>query len=83
MDASLIVRFETFCRNSLILPVLDEILDSAADLWVSARKRGLAPKDADLVIAATALHHSRALVTGNTAHFVWMPGLSVQNWRIA
>jgi predicted nucleic acid-binding protein len=63
--------------------VLDQILDAAADLWVTGRKQGLGPKDADLVIAATALHHGRALVTGNTSHFVWVPGLTVENWRDA
>ncbi len=68
--AAQLARFYTFCGNTLILPVTDEILDAAADLWVTGRKQGLAPKDADLVIAATALHHGRTLVTGNTAHFV-------------
>jgi 6-phosphofructokinase 1 len=25
--------------------------------------------------------YDRILVTGNTAHFVWIPGLTVDNWR--
>lgn len=53
----------------------------AADLWVTGRKSGLVPKDADLIIAATALGHGRTLVTGNTAHFSWIPGLTLQDWR--
>jgi len=65
----------------LILPVTDDILDAATDLWVTGRKQGLTPKDADLMIAATALYHSRTLVTGNTAHFAWVPGLALENWR--
>jgi tRNA(fMet)-specific endonuclease VapC len=76
-----LVRFEAFCRNTLILPVLDDILERTADLWVTGRNQGMAPNDADLIIAATALHHNRVLVTGNTTHFAWIPGLTLENWR--
>jgi tRNA(fMet)-specific endonuclease VapC len=76
-----LIRFEAFCRNTLILPVLDEILDQTADLWVAGRQLGMAPKDADLMIAATALHHGRVLVSGNTKDFAWIPGLTLKNWR--
>lgn len=76
-----LARFQRFCRNTEILAVTEEILDTAADLWVTGRKSGLVPKDADLIIAATALHRGRVLVTGNTAHFSWIPGLILQNWR--
>jgi predicted nucleic acid-binding protein len=37
--------------------------------------------DADVMIAATALYHGRTLVTGNTVHFAWVPGLKILNWR--
>jgi tRNA(fMet)-specific endonuclease VapC len=76
-----LVRFEAFCRNTLILPVLDDILERTSDLWVTGRNQGMAPNDADLIIAATALHHNRVMVTGNTAHFAWIPGLTLENWR--
>lgn len=76
-----LTRFRTFCQNSLVLPITDNILDRAAESWVEGRKQGFAPKDADLVIAATALYHNRTLVTGNTAHFQWVPGLTLVNWR--
>jgi len=78
---SQLARFQVFCQNTLLLPVLDEILERAADLWVTGRRQGLAPKDADVLIAATALHHGRTLVTGNTMHFAWVPGLQLDNWR--
>ncbi|MEX0718696.1 MAG: hypothetical protein WD066_19030 [Planctomycetaceae bacterium] len=61
----------------------DEILDRASDLWVSGRRQESTPKDADLIIGATALHHGRTLVTVNTAHFAWIPGLKLDNWRNA
>jgi len=74
-------RFLAFCQNTLVLPVLDGIQDRAADLWVAGRSQGLAPVDTDLMIAATALHHGRTLVTGNTVHFAWVAGLTILNWR--
>jgi predicted nucleic acid-binding protein len=43
--------------------------------------RGHAHRDADLIIAATAIEHGRTLVTGNTSHFQWVPGLQIDNWR--
>ena len=78
---SQLARFEVFCQNTMVLPVLDEILERAADLWVTGRGLGQAPMDADMIIAATALHHGRMLVTGNTVHFAWVPGLQILNWR--
>jgi len=37
--------------------------------------------DADLIIAATALETGRVLVTGNTAHYSWIPGLTLDDRR--
>ena len=79
--ASQLARFQAFCQRTQVLSVLDEILEEAVDLWVIGRRQGLAPKDADVIIAATALHHGRILVTGNTTHFAWVPGLKLANWR--
>lgn len=74
-------RFERFCRHSLLYDVTTSVLNRSADLWVLARQDGHPDNDADLIIAATALEHSRVLVTGNTSHFSWIPGLTVENWR--
>ncbi len=74
-------RFEQFCRNAEVYPILDEILDRTSDLWVEARKGGHPCRDPDLIIAATALEHGRTLVTGNTSDFRWILGLSVEDWR--
>ncbi len=74
-------QFTTFCQHSIILPITEDILDQAADLWVSAQQRGLPKRDADLIIAASALVHGLVLATGNTGHFSWIPGLTVEDWR--
>jgi tRNA(fMet)-specific endonuclease VapC len=76
-----LARFSTFCQNSLILPITDAVLDRAADLWAFALRNGHPHGDADLIIAATALEHGRELVTGNTPHFTWIPGLTLADWR--
>jgi predicted nucleic acid-binding protein len=74
-------RFEAFCQASLVYPVTDAVLLRAADLWVLARRQGSSRTDADLIIAATAMESSRTLVTGNGAHFAWIPGLRIDDWR--
>lgn len=76
-----LAKFSSFCQNSLILPLTDATFDRAADLWVTARQGGHPCGDADLLIAATALEHSRTLVTGNTPHFAWISGLRLDDWR--
>ena len=74
-------QFHAFCSNSLLLPVANDVLARSAQLWANGRKQGLAPKDADLIIGATAIADGRTLVTGNTSHFAWIPGLTLANWR--
>lgn len=74
-------QFQNFCQHCLVLPITEEILDGAADLWVLADHAGHSNNDADLIIAATALAQKRVLVTANTGHFSWIPGLTVENWR--
>jgi tRNA(fMet)-specific endonuclease VapC len=76
-----LARFLVFCQHAVVFAVTDAIFDRAADLWVAGRQGGHPHNDADLIIAATALEHGRVLVTGNTAHFAWIPGLQLEDWR--
>jgi tRNA(fMet)-specific endonuclease VapC len=76
-----LTRLATFCQHASVLPILDSTLDRASELWAAARRGGHPAHDADLVIAATALENGLALVTGNTVHFAWIPGLRMENWR--
>jgi len=77
-----LARFATFCQQSIVLPIDDATFDRASDLWAYARINGHPCNDADLLIAASALQHQRVLVTGNTRHFVWIPGLTAIDWRM-
>ena len=45
------------------------------------RESGQLVSDSDLFIASTALVHGCILVTGNTGHFEWVPGLRIEKWR--
>jgi predicted nucleic acid-binding protein len=67
--------------KSEVVPISLPILRRAADLWATANASGHPRDDADLIIAATALDVGRVLVTGNTPHYAWIPGLQLANWR--
>ena len=82
-SARLLTQFADLCERSLIYPITFEVLGRAADLWSTAHSEGHSRRDADLIIGATAIEQRRTLVTGNTRHFEWMPGLSIVNWRDA
>jgi tRNA(fMet)-specific endonuclease VapC len=72
--------------RGLLLPAI-RILDfdpACAEVYGELRarleSRGQRLAEADLMIAAIALRHDLALVSGNTRHFRRVPGLRVANW---
>jgi tRNA(fMet)-specific endonuclease VapC len=74
-------EFLKLADKSDVLPISVAVLMRSAGLWADARQSGYPRNDADLIIAATALETKRVLITGNTAHFEWIPGLSLADWR--
>jgi tRNA(fMet)-specific endonuclease VapC len=76
-----LARFQVFCQQAIVLAIDDAVVEQAADLWSLAQVGGHPDNDADLIIAATAFVHRRVLATGNTRHFSWIPGLTVEDWR--
>jgi predicted nucleic acid-binding protein len=74
-------EFLKLVDNSDVLPVSVPVLTRAAGLWADAGAGGHPRNDADLIVAATALETGRALVTGNAAHFAWIEGLPLADWR--
>lgn len=72
--------FERFCANNTVLPITEQVIDQAAEIWAELRKRGDLIPDADILIAATALVEGCGLVTNNERHFRRVTGLNVENW---
>jgi predicted nucleic acid-binding protein len=61
-------------REALLTPIEQFVLPAVTVL----DKRGLSPGDADVQIAATAIRHGLALVTGNVRHHRRVPGLKLE-----
>lgn len=80
-DATAQIRtFDRLCDASVIVPLTDEIVVKAADIYAMLKQQGLPTGDADILIAASALIHGLAVVTNNEGHFQRIPGLQVANW---
>jgi tRNA(fMet)-specific endonuclease VapC len=78
-----LAAFERLWRVLGIVMIDQAVLDKAAELYVELRARGQLIEDADLLIAAMALVHGMTLVTHNTAHFVRIPSLQVDDWLMS
>ncbi|HEV7518276.1 MAG TPA: type II toxin-antitoxin system VapC family toxin [Thermoanaerobaculia bacterium] len=76
-----IAAFLARCRASVVYPLTEEVVDLAAEIYGSLRKRGQLISDGDLLIASTALLLDLVLVTGNVDHFQRIEGLRFLNWR--
>jgi len=74
--------FANLCAGSRIEPLTGAIVEQAAIIWSQLQRTGERIGDADVLVAATALHHGVPLVTGNTEHFKRVAGLTLINWRI-
>jgi tRNA(fMet)-specific endonuclease VapC len=72
--------FDEFCSQNIILPLTDEIIVQAADIYADLRTRGLPIGDADIMIGATALIFDLVVITNNENHFCRIPKLKLCNW---
>ena len=75
-----LVTFRALCGASNILPLTDEVVEVASDIYATLHRNGTLITDADILIAATALVFGLPLVTNNTGHFSRVQGLSLLNW---
>jgi len=76
-----LAAFQKTVSSSDVFSISTNVLLRAAELWAEAYTNGHPRNDADLIIAATALEEGRVLATGNTAHYAWIPGLRLSDWR--
>jgi tRNA(fMet)-specific endonuclease VapC len=72
--------FEELCMESDILPLTDEIIDRAADVYADLYRRGRLISEGDMLIAGTALVHNLVVITNNEKHFNRIMGLHIENW---
>ena len=63
-----------------VLPLTDEVIVCAAEIYGRLHRAGQLVGDADILIAATCLENDCEIVTNNTSHFSRIPGLVVRNW---
>lgn len=72
--------FEDLCSNNRVLPITDELIEQATNIYAELYIRGKLIGDADILIAATALVHGMALATNNERHFSRINDLQIENW---
>lgn len=75
-----IINFDLLCKRMSILPLTDEIIVKAADIYADLSQRGELIGDADILIAATAIINGCKVSTNNTYDFERIPGLELENW---
>ncbi len=63
-----------------ILPITYDIAAKAAEIEVDLMKKGEAISLADLIIAATAIHHNLILITRNIKHFERVKNLRIRSY---
>jgi predicted nucleic acid-binding protein len=61
-----------------VLPFDTAVARKYGEISAALQGKGQPLADADLAIAATALHHGLDLVTGNVRHFKHIPGLRIE-----
>jgi tRNA(fMet)-specific endonuclease VapC len=76
-----IASFELRCRESIVLPLSDAIVEKASDIYGDLYRTGQLISDADILIAATAMAHGLDLVTENPGHFSRVLHLHTESWR--
>lgn len=75
-----VAAFDRFCLQNEVLPLIDDVIVQAADIYADLRGRGVLIGDADILIAATARVHGLIVATRNERHFGQITGLPVDNW---
>lgn len=74
--------FNRFCSVNTVLPITDDVIVKASDIYASLREQGSLISDADILVAAIAIVNNLVLVTNNTNHFSRIHGLQLDNWKI-
>lgn len=76
-----IEAFQRFCLANRVLPITDDAVVKAADIFALLKEKGAIISDADILVAAIALTNNLILVTNNTRHFSNINDLTLHNWK--
>ncbi len=82
-SAARIKTFDRWVAMNRVIPLDTPVAEVASRLHASLKTKGCPVGEADLLIAATALHHGWDLVTNNERHFQRIPDLKLRNWTRA
>ena len=63
-----LAAFDSFCRSNEVLPLTDQIVVRAAEIYADLHGRGQLIPDADILIAATALEEGLVMATSLPPH---------------
>jgi tRNA(fMet)-specific endonuclease VapC len=74
--------FTKFCTSNIVLPISDNAIVKAADMYASLKEQGELISDGDILVAAIAVTNDLVLVTNNTNHFSRIKDLKLDNWKI-
>jgi len=77
---SQLAAFERLCANSRIIPLANDVVVRAAEIYADLHQRGALISDADILIAASAITYELTLVSNNERHFTRITGLRLENW---
>lgn len=72
--------FGRFCANNLVLPLDDEVIVKAVEIYATLHQQGNLIGDADILVAASALVHGFGVATNNEEHFRRIADLRIENW---
>ncbi len=73
--------FNIFCNANNIVPITDDVIIKAADIYATLRGQGNIISDADIFVAAMAIINDFTLITNNTSHFSRIQDLKFNNWK--
>lgn len=77
-----IILFNKFTVLNNVLPITDDVIETASDIYAFLKLEGNLISDADILVAAIAISYNLTLVTNNTKHFSRIKGLAIDNWKI-
>ncbi len=76
------IKEPQWLRTNINICDISDVFDEYARIRCDLHKKNLdrVIGNFDILIAATAIHYNLTLVTDNTKHFTFIPGLKVVNW---